>query len=206
MHPHPLPALRRAHVAAAVCVIVVIRAHMHRPLTPATEPHEEVAHRLVHLLRGERAAGAPRHRDQPEPVEGVRGRAARRRAVEDPTAGAPVHHGEQASEVVHRGGDVDDRLLPMPRAPGALAHRVAVRPVFVCRRRPAQQIHGQEVEARGLVQLAVFRHCPHAEDRVRARVLRHTAYIRTGAPLGHTPYLAGGQRVRGAAPGDVFII
>jgi hypothetical protein len=26
------------------------------------------------------------------------------------------------------------------------------------------------------------------------------------APLGHTPYLAGGQRVRGAAPGDFFLI
>ena len=29
-------------------------------------------------------------------------------------------------------------------------------------------------------------------------------YYRTAAPLGHTPYLAGGQRVRGAAPGDFF--
>ena len=28
----------------------------------------------------------------------------------------------------------------------------------------------------------------------------------TAAPLGHPPSLAGGQRVRGAAPGDIFII
>ena len=31
-------------------------------------------------------------------------------------------------------------------------------------------------------------------------------YMSTAAPLGHTPYLAGGQRVRGAAPGDFFLI
>ena len=29
-------------------------------------------------------------------------------------------------------------------------------------------------------------------------------YYRTAAPFGHTPYLAGGQRVRGTAPGDFF--
>eukprot|EP00964_Phaeocystis_antarctica_P118482 scaffold82273_cov32-Phaeocystis_antarctica.AAC.3 len=29
-------------------------------------------------------------------------------------------------------------------------------------------------------------------------------YISTAAPLGHTPYLTGGQRVRGAAPEDFF--
>ena len=31
-------------------------------------------------------------------------------------------------------------------------------------------------------------------------------YMSTAAPLGHTPYLAGGQRVRGAAPGDFSTI
>ena len=35
---------------------------------------------------------------------------------------------------------------------------------------------------------------------------RSAPYIRTAAPLGHTPYLTGGQRVRGAAPGDFFTI
>jgi hypothetical protein len=38
----------------------------------------------------------------------------------------------------------------------------------------------------------------------RTTLAWHEPYYRTAAPLGHTPYMAGGQRVRGAAPGDFF--
>ena len=44
-------------------------------------------------------------------------------------------------------------------------------------------------------------------SQVTHYTVSHTRpYYRTAAPLGHTPYLAGGQRVRGAAPGDFFTI
>ena len=40
------------------------------------------------------------------------------------------------------------------------------------------------------------------DEAVSQSPSKHRApYLRTAAPLGHTPYLAGGQRVRGAAPG-----
>jgi len=39
---------------------------------------------------------------------------------------------------------------------------------------------------------------------IEKRLPNSGPYMSTAAPLGHTPYLAGGQRVRGAAPGDFF--
>ena len=45
------------------------------------------------------------------------------------------------------------------------------------------------------------------DEAVSQSPSKHRApYLRTAAPLGHTPYLAGGQRVRGAAPEDFFTI
>ena len=51
----------------------------------------------------------------------------------------------------------------------------------------------------------------HGRGRARgcgvgSQAHRARPYMSTAAPLGHTPYLAGGQRVRGAAPGDFFLI
>ena len=45
------------------------------------------------------------------------------------------------------------------------------------------------------------------DEAVSQSPSKHRApYLRTAAPLGHTPYLAGGQRVRGTAPEDFFTI